>query len=478
MQKVRGGITTKLLYGIGSVAYGVKDNAFSFFLLLYYNQVLGLPAQWVGAAILLALAVDAISDPIVGYISDNLHSRWGRRHPFMYASALPVAVSFYLLWNPPAGLSQQGLLAYLAVMAVLVRTFITLYEIPSSSLAAELTDDYDERTSMLGFRYFFGWWGGLGMAVLTYSVLLQPTEQHPVALLNPVAWQNYGAIAAAIMFVTVMISTLGTHKHIPYLHKPPQQQRWNTRRTLRELQETLSNRSFLVLFVSALFGAMAAGISTSLNVYFNTYFWELSEKQMGTIAMGPFLSSTVALLVAPMLSRRRGKKQAAMLIYAMAIAFAPLPILGRLLGYMPANGTPALLPVLVGFVIIEVGLIVTASILMASMVADTVEESQLRTGRRSEGVFFAARSFIQKSVHGIGVMIATAVLSYVGFPQNAQPGQVDPTVIASLGWTYVPLLVTVYLFSLGFISAYGISRDKHEENVAALRERSEEHSGS
>nr|MCS5638041.1 MFS transporter [Myxococcota bacterium] len=83
-------LSTKLYYGFGSVAYGVKDNGFSYMLLLYYNQVLGLPASWVGAGLMLALIVDAFSDPLVGYLSDNLHSKWGRRHPFMYAAALPT----------------------------------------------------------------------------------------------------------------------------------------------------------------------------------------------------------------------------------------------------------------------------------------------------------------------------------------------------------------------------------------------------
>src|SRR6185295_12332503 len=98
-------LTTKLFYGFGSVAFGVKDNGFAFLLLLYYNQVLGLPERWVGFGIMIALMVDAVLDPAVGYVSDHLHSRWGRRHPFMYASAIPVALSYFLLWAPPAGLS-------------------------------------------------------------------------------------------------------------------------------------------------------------------------------------------------------------------------------------------------------------------------------------------------------------------------------------------------------------------------------------
>ena len=125
---------TKLAYGFGSVAFGVKDNGFSFFLLLYYNQVLGLPEAQVGFGIMIALIADAVFDPLVGYLSDHFRSPWGRRHPFMYVSAIPVGVAYYCLWNPPAGLSPNQLMAYFIAMAILVRILIACYEIPSASL--------------------------------------------------------------------------------------------------------------------------------------------------------------------------------------------------------------------------------------------------------------------------------------------------------------------------------------------------------
>ena len=128
------------------MAFGAKDNAFSYFLLFYYTQVLGLSPGLGGLALFLALVFDAISDPLVGYVSDRWRSRWGRRHPFMYFSALPVAIGFFFLWNPPAALSEQGLFVYLLSLAILVRTLITLYEIPSSALGPELSGDYDQRT--------------------------------------------------------------------------------------------------------------------------------------------------------------------------------------------------------------------------------------------------------------------------------------------------------------------------------------------
>ena len=152
----------KLFYGFGSIAYGVKDFGFGTLLLFYYNQVIGLPASEVSFAIAMVLVFDAFADPIVGQISDSLRTKWGRRHPFMYASAVPVAISYFFLWVPPHW-SQTGLFYYLVGVAILVRTFITMYEIPSSAMVPELTEDYDQRTSFLSYRYFFGVLGGAVM---------------------------------------------------------------------------------------------------------------------------------------------------------------------------------------------------------------------------------------------------------------------------------------------------------------------------
>ncbi|HTR63956.1 MAG TPA: MFS transporter, partial [Candidatus Binataceae bacterium] len=143
---------TNILYGVGSVAFGVHLTALTSLLLLFYNQVIGLPAAWVGAAMMVTLIFDAICDPLIGEWSDHTRSRWGRRHPFMYASALPIGIVFYMLWNPPHGWSNQVLVVYLVAMLVIVRVLLSLYEIPSSALAPELTLDYDQRTSLMSWR--------------------------------------------------------------------------------------------------------------------------------------------------------------------------------------------------------------------------------------------------------------------------------------------------------------------------------------
>jgi GPH family glycoside/pentoside/hexuronide:cation symporter len=460
-------LSTKLYYGFGSVAYGVKDNGFAFLLLLFYNQVMGIPAAWVGIGMLTALIVDAVTDPIVGYWSDNLHSRWGRRHPFMYAAALPVSIAFYLLWSPPTGLSQEQIFSYFICVAILVRVAITFYEIPASSLVAELTDDYDDRTSMLAFRFFFGWWGGLSAAVIAYLFFLPQAEG---GVLFREGYRNYGLMGSSLMFTAILVSALGTHRHIPNLAQPPAKRPFDARRIRRELSETLGNRSFIALFISAIFSAMAAGITTSLNVYFNTFFWEFSSEQIGLLTIPLFFSAVLALVLAPRFSQHLGKKRAAIGVASVAFLLAPLPILLRLLGLFPENGTELLFGTLLVFNAIEVTLIIIAAILVSAMVADVVEDSELTTGRRSEGVFFAARSFAQKAVHGVGTLAATLILAAIEFPKGAEPGQVASETIRSLGLVYVPVLAFVYLLALVFLTGYKISRETHFDNLERLSE--------
>ncbi len=462
-------LRTKIFYGLGSVAFGVKDNGFAFFLLLYYNQVLGLPEERVGFAIMVALVADGMIDPFIGYLSDHLHSRWGRRHPFMYSAALPVGIAYYFLWRPPAGLSPEALFVYLLGVSVLVRALIACYEIPSASLVAELTDHYDERTSILAYRYFFGWWGGLAMAVLAYTVFLRSDPAHPTGVLNPEGYHHYGFAAAIIMTVAILIAATGTHRYIPSLRQPPASR--HAGGMLGELRQTLANRSFLVLFAAAGFTAMASGITAALGIYFNTFFWELSSAQIGSLAMLNFVSAAIALAATPVVSRRFGKKPAAIAISLVAIAIGPLPVALRLLGWFPANGSPALLPTLALWSTVFVTLFIVSSILLTAMLADVVEETEIATGRRSEGVLFAANVFIQKAVSGIGIFTSSLILGAIGFPRGAKPGAVDPTIVRNLGLVYTPLLVVLFLIATGFVALYRIDREAHEANLRRLSKR-------
>ena len=220
--------------------------------LFYYSQVIGLRADLISLGILIALIFDAVSDPLIGYLSDNFRSRWGRRHPFMYAAGM-IAVAISYGHRPRWWRS----LLYFVVMSIVIRTLITFYEIPATALVAELTPDYDQRTDLMSFRYFFAWWGGLTMAVLNYLVFL-PEEKGGLEYVE--GWQNYGLTASIIIFLSIYISTIGTHRHIPHSRQPPPSSGFNLKKTSRELVETLSNRSFFALFISALFMAVALAL--------------------------------------------------------------------------------------------------------------------------------------------------------------------------------------------------------------------------
>jgi GPH family glycoside/pentoside/hexuronide:cation symporter len=459
-------LRTKFFYGLGSVAFGIKDNGFQTILLLFYNQVIGLPGPLVGLAIAIALLVDAFLDPIVGQISDNFHSRWGRRHPFMYASALPVAISYLLLWNPPHW-SQHALFFYLLVVAIVVRTFITFYEIPSAALAPELSEDYDQRTSFIGFRLFFGWYGGLTMLFLAYAVFLQPDAAHKVGQLNAAGYSRYGITAAIIMFVSILISARGTHRFIPYFRNPPVRQVSMMQYT-RETFASMANKAFLILMVSGIIFYFATGVVFALSIYINTYFWQLSAAQVSVLTLSSFVAVFFSFIIALPFSKWLGKKRASMWMFVVGILVVSAPLAFGLMGLFPPRGSSALVVLLFAFGVVGAGLAIGSSILLVSMLADVVEDSELKTGRRSEGLFFAGASFMQKCASGLGLLGSGLILSAAHFPAHAVPGHIAPEIVRHFALIYLPVTTILYLIAMAIIGLYPISRESHNENLRKL----------
>lgn len=466
-------LATKISYGFGAIAYGVKDNGFGFFLLIFYSQVLGVDARLIGLAMTIALFLDALSDPVVGYWSDNFRSKWGRRHPFMYASALPVAASFFLLWNPPEGWSDMALFWYVLVISVLIRTCITFYETPSSALAPELSDNYDQRSGLLSLRYFFGWTGGNLMAVIMFVVLFPAfvTPTIPNGQFNKDAYSTYGLIASGLIFVAIMVSALGTHRRIAHLKAPPPKRSLSIGLVFKEIFETLANRSFIALFLAAIFGSIASGLSASMTFYFTSFFWGFTPQQTGLLTISVFVSAILGAVMAPIVTKSIGKKQGAMIIGLVAFLGAPLPIVLRLLGVMPENGDPSLFWIVMLANMVDTGLIICFQILSASMLADLVEDAEIKTGRRSEGIFFAASTFIRKSVQGLGVITAGFVLAAAQFPAGVKPDQIPEEALTRLGLYYVPTILFLWLTMLAIMSTYRLKREDHENNLRELASR-------
>ena len=464
---------TRLSYGFGNGAIGVKDNGFSYFLLMFYSQVAGLDARLVGLALTIALVLDAFVDPIVGYWSDNLRSGWGRRHPFMYAAAVPIAALYFMLWNPPAGLSSSMLFGYLVAMAVSIRVCVSMYQVPSNALAAELTQNYDERSSLFAYRYFFSWFIGNSMSVLMFAAIFPffVTALIHNGQFNRESYRVYGLIASGLLFATVMISALGTHSRIPHLKAPPPQRKLTIVRVFKEIFETLANRSFVALFVATAFGNAAAGLAAPLAFYWLTYFWHFTSAQSSLILLGVFGSAFIGSALAPVVSRTLGKKRGAIVIGLIAFLGSPTPIVLRLTHILPDNGSPLVFWFYFLSNMFDVALIICYQVLSYSMIADLVEQSEVKTGRRSQGLFASAITFTEKASNGIGLTIAGVVLTLAGVKAGADASHVTHAALWRLGEIYVPTILTLWMAMVAVIGAYAITRDSHESTLRTLAER-------
>lgn len=475
-------LPTRIFYGFGSVAFGVKDNGFSYFLAFFYAQVVGLPAQTVGLAIMTALVIDAFIDPIVGQLSDNTRAKWGRRHPWMYAAAIPVAVSYTLIWNPPTTWSQPAQVGYLVAVAVLIRSFISCYEIPSAALAAELTTEYDERTRLLSYRYLFGWAGGLAMYALALFGFLKPTPEYAVGQLNPQGYANYGLFAGGLMLFAILVTSIGTHGQIPNLRAPPQE-RVTLGRLVRELFSAMANRNFAMIFASAIFLYAGIGLGFAINLYFSTYYFEFAAAEIALFSFSSLTAAILAWIIAPRLAQRFEKRAVAMCLIPLGLAFSAGPIALRLVDWLPPNAATVTTPFSFGgapwtphlnFLIIwltnvlGVGLGIIGNILFSSMIADVVEDSELKTGRRQEGVFFAAIAFAAKATTGFGILASGLIIGAIGFPTGAKPGTVDPEIVRHLGLIYVPTQIVLYGTATLLLLGYGISRASHQDTLRKL----------
>lgn len=460
----------KLGNGFGSAAYGVKDNGFSVLLLMFYSQVLGLEARLVGLVLLVALLLDAMVDPLVGYWSDKTHTRWGKRHPWMYAAILPMAAAWIMLWHPPQ-IAQHWLYGYLLLFAFLMRAAVSCYEIPALSVVPGLTSDYDERTSVTRWRYVFAWAGGLAMLVLAFGVFLVPNAQYPSGLLNIVGYQHYGWAGAALMVAATLGSALTTHKRIAALDSEPPTH-LPLRETLVKMRRTLANRAFLLLLGSTLFTYINLGMTFSTATYLLTYYWEMPQSGFLAYSVSLFVGVVGAFLLIGALQSRIEKRTGAVVLGLASLAIGVLPYLLRMSGMFPENNTPALIPMLFTLVTISNGLAVAASMLVQSMASDVIEASQELTGERTEGLFFSAYFFTQKCATGIGIFLAGSIVSASGFPARARPGAVAPDVLSSFAMGFIIALIIVGLASTACIYRFPITRADHQRRIDKLAQAS------
>lgn len=460
-------LATKLAYGFGAVAYGIKDNGFQVFLLIFYNQVVGLPAGTVGLVIMAALFVDAFVDPAIGVASDRTHSRWGRRHPWLYCSALPIALCWVLLWNPPPADAFSTPL-YLFLTAILVRTAISTNEVPSVAMVPELTRDYHERTAVIRYRYLFGWAGGLALLFLAYGWLFVPPRGALTGPLAPAGYHNFALVGAAVMLVSVLLSAIATHRRMAALPDRAGAPAESPRALLRDLGRALSNRAFLLLMAAGIFAYVNQGVSFAMTNYLLNFVWHFAPGDFLVYAVVLFAGVGAAFFAVTPIARRLGKKHAAALLALLASLFATLPYWLRLAGLFPLPGDPAMLPAFLALIGVATGCGVAVMMLTGSMMADVVEASEERTGRRDEGLFYAGSLFMQKCTSGLGIFAAGLIVAAAGLPAGAVAGQLSDSVIDRMMAGFAGATVALGLASAWLFTRFPFGRAEHEARLAKL----------
>ena len=451
-------------YGSASIAYGIKNNAFSYLLLIYANQVLGLPGYLASLALAIAMIWDAVSDLLLGHWSDKTSSVLGRRHPFMYASFFVLPLTFYALFNPVIELNEDNTFFYVLALALLIRTGTTLFEVPSTALLPDLETDYDRRNKWLALRHFFGWTGGNGIHMINFMFWV---GAYGVA--SQTGYSIYGIAGALVIAAAILISSLGTQKVAAALPRPSEPFRvLAIKREIKQIFQSVKNKNFAALFFFGLTVGIAGGLGTALYLYNTTYFFGFSGKQISVTAIGVLISPVIAYWAAPYLGRIFGKKRAAIFAILVNISLYPIPYILLLTGFWPDLGSWTSLYIYSGFIVMEVICGIIGGVLLDSMMADVVEDSELKTQRRSEGLFYAARGFAAKAVSAGGIIGAGSIVSLVGLDGITSLGDVTHEIRMDLATLFLPIYCGLYCLGLVIVSKYRITRADHDEHIQRL----------
>lgn len=454
-------------YGSASIAFGIKNNAFSYLLLIYANQVLGLPGYLASWAMAIAMVWDAVSDLLLGHWSDKTSTRLGRRHPFMYTSLLFLPPCFYALFNPVIELNEHNVFAYVLVMALLIRTGTTLFEVPSTALLPDLESDYDRRNKWLALRHAFGWYGGNGLHTVNFLFFV---GAYGVAVQT--GYSIYGIVGALLIALTILISSLGTQKIASSLPRPAETFRFKEIASeVGQIFQSLKNKNFAALFFYGLAVGVAAGLGMALYLYNTTYFFGFTGRQIAATGVGIFVAPAIAYWAAPFFGGLYGKRNAAIGAILVNIALYPIPYILLLSGCWPELGSWLGLYIYTFFVVVEVICSIIGNVLLDSMMADVVEDSEVTTARRSEGLFYAARGFAFKAISAGGIIGAGTIISMVGLDGITSLELVTDEIRMKLALFFLPLYCSLFLVGLYIVSRYRIDRDGHGANLEQLSER-------
>ena len=455
---------TAWVFGMAGIAIGTINTGLNFFLLVYYDQVLGLKPLLAGLALALALLVDGVMDPLVGILSDRLHSRWGRRHPFIIASILPLAASYLAIWYPPFDSHQQwSLFSYLLLVSIALRISQTLFDVPTNALVPELTQNYELRTTLSIHKVSLTWITSNLTGFLMYALWLSDTGTAGQGLMNKTGYQT-GALWFTGMLLCASIAVpLALRRYIPLLRRRADEQLPPVTAVLRNLIDTYSNPSILALLAAAVFLAAASGLTNAIWVYLYSFYWACSSNQVNVIQAVYLVAAVVALIGLPRLSRGVDKRALTLQISSAFWIFTAMPYALRSIGIFPDSGSPWKMVLLALHGLVDGILFNMLVALLFSLLADVVEESLVSTGRREEGLILASQTFVSKVSTAAGTWLASGILAIIAFPRGAAASSLSAHVLFQLGSIYTVTMWAVGGLSTLYLRRYRITRDRFHQ---------------
>ncbi|MGH2522477.1 MAG: MFS transporter [Anaerolineales bacterium] len=452
-------LTTKLAFGAGDTGPAIIGAINGFFILDFLINVAGLRPEVAGSVFFIVKIWDAVNDPVMGWLSDKTVSRMGRRRPWLLYGAVPLGLSFFLHWVVPP-LGEAGKFWYYLVVALLLDTALTAVLVPYTALTAELSPDYDERTSLNSFRFSFSILGSV-LAAFLHTQIVNAFQANPF-LGNAVSAGIWTVVIVVPFFFTFLgtrepdATTRATRAPLPGQPAGPG--------FFEGLKIALSNRAFiLVTIIYMLSWLTIQFVQNNLFIYVKDWV-KMDIGLFGFVLLALQLSAFVWVLIWARASQRIGKKN----VYYLGGTIFVLVVLSL---YFIQPGQTALVFALA--VVAGAGLSV-GYLIPWSMLPDVIELDQLQTGQRREGVFYGFFVFLQKLGLSLGLLISGWVLGLAGYIR-AVPGQPPPVqperVLLALRILVGPVGAAILLLSFVAVYLYPITREKHAEIRAQLEAR-------
>ena len=455
-------VKTKVAFGIGATGEGATNWIFAGLTFFFYNQVLGLSGSLTGLAVLIAIIFDAISDPVIGSISDRFISKLGRRHPFMFAAPFPTVIAIYLMFFPPYELSEYGLFGWLIFSTIMLRLSITLFAVPHLALGAELSDDYFERSRVMSYNNLFGYMGVIIMHIFTWFLIFPFFADEKIGQLYQESYTPIAIFSMILIALCILSSAYFTKDRIPYLKQPSKDESHiKTIDLFKDIVGAISNKNYARLLIGMFFLSMLIGTHETLAIYMGTFFYQLSPIQIGWLIVNNIIGYAFGFILTAKLHQKFDKPIVIVATVIGLTVFWSASANIVLLGLAPERGSWELVTMIIffGSFASACGSILHISVMSA--LADIADEHELITGIRQEGVFYAARSFFSKTSNGIGHVIAGIALDLIAFPENAMPGEVPEKIIFNLGLIDGPFAMIWGLIAAFFYARYKITRQSH-----------------